>query len=99
MEWTKLREGWYKLNFDGALKGIPGPLGVGYVARDWEGNILAIGASKLSEGINNEVDAWATIQALKIAKKLGLLKIQVECDFLIIINTIKKRWNSCVETI
>lgn len=43
----KPEEGWIKVNFDRASTGNPGPSGAGYVVRDWNMNILAMGAKKL----------------------------------------------------
>lgn len=43
-KWTLPKEGWIKVNFDGASKGNPGEFSVGVVFQDWKGNIIAWGA-------------------------------------------------------
>ncbi|XP_059077990.1 uncharacterized protein LOC131876573 [Cryptomeria japonica] len=58
--WSKLDEGWIKINFDGASQGNPGLSGIGFVAQDWSGNILAFGEKLIVDGINNVVEAMAT---------------------------------------
>lgn len=67
-----------------------GPFGAGYVARDWDGNIITLGATKLAEGTNNNSKAQFAIESLKMAKALGLHKIHLEGDSQIIIKVINK---------
>ncbi|XP_059076608.1 uncharacterized protein LOC131875906 [Cryptomeria japonica] len=90
VEWAKPKNGWFKINFDGASKGNPSPSGVGFVTQDWEGNIIALGATKLSEGTNNGVKAQAAIEAIKMVEAMDLQKNHLEGDSQMIINAISK---------
>ena len=51
--WTPPKEGFIKLNFDGASKGNPGPAGYGVVLRNSGGEILDMEAGFLGETTNN----------------------------------------------
>ncbi|XP_057816620.1 uncharacterized protein LOC131029951 [Cryptomeria japonica] len=79
------------MNFDGASKGNPGPSGAGFIVRDWKGEVMALGAQKLDEGTNNIAEVSATLLAVRIGKLLGVRKLCLEGDSLIIIQAIMKR--------
>lgn len=87
-EWTRLKEGWIKVNFDGAPKGNPGPSRVGVVAHDWKGKIVALGAQRLKDRTNNEAKAQAAYLVVDLANKLSISNLHLEGDTQIIINTI-----------
>lgn len=65
-----------------------GPSGIGFVALDWQGNILAFGAKRIDNGTNNVAEAMAAFMAIRFAKFLSFSKLQVEGASLIIINAI-----------
>lgn len=48
VKWEVHQQGWYKEKFDGASKGNPRVSGTEFVIKDWKGNILVMGAQKLS---------------------------------------------------
>ena len=54
--WSPPPTSFHKLNFDGASRGNPGPVGIGDVLRDYEGEIQHIFSQSLGEGTNNEMD-------------------------------------------
>ncbi|XP_059066491.1 uncharacterized protein LOC131857784 [Cryptomeria japonica] len=83
-------KGWWKVNFDGASKANSVPSGAGVIVRDWKGEVLVLGAQKLEEDTNNLVEASATLLAIRMCKLLGLQKLHLEGDSLIIIQALMK---------
>lgn len=73
-------EGWWKINFDEASKGNLRPLGEGFIVRDWKGDVLALGAKRLDDGINNVAKALVALMAIRFGKILGASKIHLEGD-------------------
>lgn len=88
--WTPPKEGWVKINFDGASIGNPGVLGCGCVTRDHKGNILAYGAKHLNDGTNIVAEFCAPKEALVLGVKLGIHRVHLEGDSEIIINGITR---------
>lgn len=84
----KLKDGWYKANFDGATKGNPGPSGVGAIIRDSQGHFIAFGARKLEDGSNNIAEGKAALLAVGLAKSLGVKNLHLEGDSQVIIQAI-----------
>ncbi|XP_057848798.2 uncharacterized protein LOC131059776 [Cryptomeria japonica] len=89
-EWVRPLEGWWKFNFDGASKGNHGPSGEGVIVWDWKGEVIALGAQKLDEGTNNIAEASTTLLVVRIGKMLGVRKLNLEGDSLIVIQAIVK---------
>ncbi|XP_057829975.2 homeobox protein HAT3.1-like [Cryptomeria japonica] len=87
-EWGPLDKDWTKVNFDGASRGNPEVSGAGFIARDDCGNILAIGAKRLVDGSNNDAECQAALEAILMAKKLGVKKLHPEGDSQIVVNGI-----------
>lgn len=82
-----------KINFDGACKGNPGPMGIGLTIFDLDKNkyVLKLG-KKINEGTNNLAELSACYVALKFAIKLNYSNIEVNGDSKFIINSINKNW-------
>jgi len=59
--------GFVKLNFDGASKGNPGPMGFGVILRDCEGKILHYAAVYLGVNTNNVAKLWSLLRGVKLA--------------------------------
>ncbi|XP_057819179.1 uncharacterized protein LOC131032242 [Cryptomeria japonica] len=76
------------MNFDRASKENPGPSGAGFVARDSQGNIMAIGAKRLVDGSNNEAEVQAAWEAIRMAKTLKVNHLNLEGDSLLVVTTI-----------
>lgn len=67
--WTRPPDGFLKLNFDGALRGNPGPASIGGIVRNQVGEIIHIYSRVLGEGTNNEMELAALEQGLKILQR------------------------------
>lgn len=89
-EWGPPDKDWTKVNFDGASRGNLGVFGAGFIARDNCGNILAIGAKRLVDGSNNDVECQAALEAILMAKKLGVKKLHPEGDSQTVVNEIAR---------
>ncbi|XP_059067586.1 uncharacterized protein LOC131858374 [Cryptomeria japonica] len=85
-EWTLPEKGWIKINFDGASRGNPGASGVGVIARNDRGNILAIGAKRLVDGTSNVAESHAALEAILMAGKLGVKKLHLEGCSQVVVN-------------
>ncbi|XP_059066464.1 uncharacterized protein LOC131857764 [Cryptomeria japonica] len=87
--WIPQKEGWYKLNFDGASQGNPGASGVGCIIHSSNGVIEAKQDKVLVEDTNNVAEIQAAIEGLAICRELGLKKVKIEGDSPIIINALR----------
>jgi hypothetical protein len=65
--WSPPPTGFIKINFDGASKGNPGPVGFGGIIENSEGEILNLTTSYLGENTNNAVELSSLLKGLKIA--------------------------------
>lgn len=83
-------DGFIKLNFDGASKGNPGPAGYGGAFRDSRGQTRWIYADKGGIISNNEVKFMAAYQGIRIAIRNGYMKLEIEADSDLVIETIRK---------
>lgn len=75
--WKGLKEGWIKINFDGASHGNPSLRGVGCIARDVQGKILAKKSIPLGLCMNNEEEFWAATIGLQMGLELGVNRIHL----------------------
>ena len=62
--WSPPPQQIFKLNFDGAAKGNPGPVGIGGVIRNSEGSILGVFWGVIGETTNNVVEIKALMTGL-----------------------------------
>lgn len=88
--WQKPKNGWVKVNFDGASKGKLGPSGAGFISQDWNGDILAIGARILVSGTNNEGEVQVALWGVRMVQQLYISCLHLEGDSQIIVNAIMK---------
>ena len=84
--WRPPDEGYWKLNFDGASRGNPGPFGFGACIRNSEGDVVAITVSPLPINTNNMVEAQALLASLILAKQGNFWLLHIEGDSSVIIN-------------
>ena len=84
--WLSLPSSFTKLNFDGASKGNPGPVGLKGILRDHLGNILHIYSHHLGHDTNNGAELSALLEGLRIAKINSHNNLIIEGDSAIIIN-------------
>eukprot|EP00253_Pinus_taeda_P008502 PITA_08502 len=73
-------EGFIKLNCDGTAKGDPGPAGFGGIFRNEDGATEWIYAEHGGTMTNNEAEFMAVYQGLKIARRNGYRKLEIEGD-------------------
>ena len=104
--WTPLSEGFYKINFDGAIFENFGRAGLGVVVRDVEGMVIAA----LSQNIQlpssvDSVEALAARCAIILAQEISLTQVVVEGDSLKVIAAInnpkqsRTQWGHIIEDI
>ena len=84
--WRPPDEGYWKLNFDGASRGNPGPSGFGACIRNLDGNVVAITISPLPINTNNMAEAQALLAGLTLAKQGNFQLLHIEGDSSVIIN-------------
>jgi hypothetical protein len=78
--WEAPHSRYHKLNFDGASKGNPGPVGYGVAIHNNKGEILHIIAGNLGHNTNNPVEIWGLLYGLQAAKDQGFFPIITEGD-------------------
>eukprot|EP00253_Pinus_taeda_P018004 PITA_18004 len=96
-------EGFIKLNCDGAAKENPGPAGFRGIFRNGEGVTEWIYAEHGGTMTNNEAEFMAVYQGLKIARRNGYRKLEIEGDSTMVINAIRqliqgKSWEKVVKS-
>ena len=74
------------MNFDGASKGNPGPVGFGGIFRNSQGDIQAIYYGSIGWDTNNSVELEGLWQGLNLAHIYNFLPIIVEGDSQILIS-------------
>lgn len=84
------QEGFIKLNFDRASKGNLGPSGYGGIFRDSQGQTRWIYADRGGLMSNNESEFMAVYQGIRIAIRNGYMKLDIEGDSNLVIETIRK---------
>lgn len=78
----------YKLNFDGAAKGNPGPTGFGGIFRSHTGAILLYGS--IGKDTNNAIEMEGLWAGICIAEQKHFFPLEVEGDSLILIAATKR---------
>jgi len=88
--WKRPPEGFLKLNFDGASRGNPDPIGIGGIIWNHEGEILHIYSKALGEGTNNEMEYVAMEKGLRILQMNQTSNAVIEGDSEIAITVARK---------
>jgi ribonuclease HI len=84
--WQKPVDNFIKINSDGAFLADTGEGGWGYVIRDGEGEVISAGAGKLSHLKDApQAEIRACMQGAKAAADLGMGKVILETDSLILV--------------
>jgi ribonuclease HI len=78
--WHELEEGVWSLYCDGASRGNPGQAGAGVLLVDALGDIRVQYGEYLGQTTNNVAEYQALLLGLKMARNLGVRKIQVFAD-------------------
>ncbi|XP_057843164.2 uncharacterized protein LOC131052593 [Cryptomeria japonica] len=84
------KKGWVKLNFDGASRGNPGPVGIGCCLHDEAGRELAKLAKPIGIEFNNKEEILALVEGLLLCQNRGISKLAIKGDSTIIINGLGK---------
>ncbi|MDW8027888.1 MAG: ribulose-phosphate 3-epimerase [Armatimonadota bacterium] len=81
-----------RLYVDGSSFGNPGPAGIGVVACDENGKIIATHKLPLPTATNNEAEYIAIVEALKLAEKFGADEIHLLSDSELIVQQLKGKY-------
>eukprot|EP00253_Pinus_taeda_P032484 PITA_32484 len=84
--WSPPARAAYKLNFDGAAKGNPGPSGFGGVIRNSDGVVIYIYYGSSGTNTNNMAELEGMWKGICIADHLNFYPLEVEGDSQILIN-------------
>ncbi|XP_070005683.1 uncharacterized protein LOC142163063 [Nicotiana tabacum] len=90
--WEFPPRGWIKVNTDGACRENPVRSSIGLFIRDEVGNLIYAEGRENSEGTNNESEAVAIVEALKMCKNLNYFQIWPQTDSLLLKNIIEESW-------
>ncbi|XP_056697578.1 uncharacterized protein [Spinacia oleracea] len=80
VRWIAPREGWVKLNTDGASKGNPGRAGCGGVIRGNGGEIFDVYASNCGTCSSTKAELLGVVRGLAIAWNAGFKKVVLSVD-------------------
>ncbi|XP_030941942.1 uncharacterized protein LOC115966960 [Quercus lobata] len=90
-QWRPPESKHVKLNFDAAVFNSLNLEGIDVIAREWNGDV--IGALSMPISLSqtvNEMEAIACQKAVQFAKELGLQKVIIEGDSLVVINALSQ---------
>ncbi|XP_019264407.1 PREDICTED: uncharacterized protein LOC109242038 [Nicotiana attenuata] len=90
--WEFPMEGWIKVNTDGASRGNPGRSSIGFCLRDASGEVKYAMGREITEGSNNEAEAVAILEALRICRILNYSHIWLQTDSMLMKNSIEGTW-------
>ena len=89
VKWTPPREGWFKINVDGAILSKQKNAGIGVLIRDELGRVEAALSKKVDAPLGAvEVEAKALKAGLMFARDEGLQNVVLEGDSLVLINAL-----------
>ncbi|KAL0012613.1 hypothetical protein SO802_007721 [Lithocarpus litseifolius] len=94
--WSQPREGWFKLNSDGASFGNPGKAGGGGIIRGSQGTWVKGYARSIGFTSSIIAELWALRDELRLANHIGIRQLEVELDAKVIVglHNSKKNPNS-----
>ena len=91
--WNKPREGWFKLNSDGASFVNPGKAGGGGIIRDSQGAWVKGYARSIGFTSSIMAELWALRDGLRLADHLGIWQLEVELDAMVIVELLNSKKN------
>ncbi|GLJ21317.1 hypothetical protein SUGI_0391820 [Cryptomeria japonica] len=84
VRWRPLKEGWVKLNFDGAMRGNLRESGYGCLIRDDRGHCLWAMCGYLGSSTNNHIEMEVMRRGFQLCVLKGLCRVEIEgrdwCD-------------------
>ncbi|XP_070004753.1 uncharacterized protein [Nicotiana sylvestris] len=90
--WEFPSRGWIKVNTDGACRGNPGRSSIGFCIRDEVCDLIYAEKREISEGTNNESEAVAIVESLKMCKNLNYFQIWLQTYSMLLKNIIEESW-------
>nr|XP_009759526.1 PREDICTED: uncharacterized protein LOC104212044 [Nicotiana sylvestris] len=90
--WEHPSNGWIKANTDGASRGNPSRSAIGIVLRDEFGDIRYATGREIKEGSNNEAEATALVEAIRMCRAMNFSNIWLQTDSLMLKNIIDGLW-------
>lgn len=78
--WNPPKEGWVKINTDGAKKSSTGLASVGGLLRDHRGNWIKGFTIKIGDADSFSAELWGLREGLRLAREGGFERIVVETD-------------------
>ncbi|GJP37194.1 hypothetical protein CLOM_g21629 [Closterium sp. NIES-68] len=82
----------YRMEFDGASKGNPGRAGAGSVLWDERGSELVCMREGVGHGTCNMAEYRAFIGGLELALALGITRLHVQGDSMLVVMQVQKKW-------
>ena len=90
--WIPSKQGWYKVNTDGAVFRETGSCGIGVVVRNEKGQIMGALCRRPELPLRAlEAEAKAVEEGIQFARDLGLDQIVIECDSQVVVNSFCKQ--------
>ena len=89
VHWELPPIGWAILNADGTTKGNPRPAGAGGVTRNDKGEWHGGFSEKLGRCSSMKAEIRAVLQGLKLAKRLGVRKLWLQLDSIVVTGMLK----------
>lgn len=82
-------EGWIKVNTDGTSRGNSGRSAIGFCVRDEAGDLRYALGREITEGSNNEAEAVAIVEALRLCRSQNHTQIWLQTDSMLMKNIIE----------
>ncbi|XP_019162015.1 PREDICTED: uncharacterized protein LOC109158583 [Ipomoea nil] len=90
VQWFPPRQGWYKLNTDGDVKGNSGLASAGGLVRDDRGTLVWGFTAKIGITDSFAAELWGLREGLRLCLKRGVRQVMVEMDSKSIIDLLHK---------
>lgn len=85
VRWEYLREGWVKVNTDGASRGNPGMAGAGGIIRGPGGDTLGMFSANCGSTTCTKAELLAAMRGVALAWNKGYRKILLEVDSMVVV--------------
>lgn len=90
--WEFPKEGWNKVNSDGASRGNPGRSTIGFYVRDDRGDIIHAYGQEIQDTTNTKAEAVAILEALRYCYVHHLSNIWLGTDSMFLKTVIMENW-------
>jgi len=92
VKWEMPCEGVIKCNTDGACRGNPGTGTYGFCLRNTVGDLIYAEAEKIGVTTNVEAEMKAIVEAVRYCVRVGIRKIVIESDSILMVKIINGIW-------